>query len=384
MGAPFEGDICGKGLASEMPDWVKTQIEMDDYVDYLKPPVGTWNGKIYRVTIDSDCHTYQQPHGCVLRCRARGSMEGPKDKADSPGARRRHGSRCRPVTKFLKGKKVKGKEVYGYLDPPKPWGGFRLLFPGSRATAYAKHPGEKAWLFDIEKMKPLVNNPAWVRAIQDVVDALPSEPAGPDQCRSGHDRVPTIPAGTGSMLAWWGDIGSMAQHQRHIVDRRRGLPSTFCPAPTTSTTAKTGQWEKLASGPNFAPNMAYLGWGVYVMARVDSDKAKQKAAWSAAAHLGGKDIVAVDGGVSVGIPALSKEPIQHPRMGRRRLRQEVHRVVSEFAVELVQSPERGDRAAHPRHLPILQHRGGRTREDLCGQTRGAARRRHDCSGLGQD
>ena len=23
MGAPFEGDVCGKGMASEMPDWVK-------------------------------------------------------------------------------------------------------------------------------------------------------------------------------------------------------------------------------------------------------------------------------------------------------------------------------------------------------------------------
>ncbi len=25
MGAPFEGDVLGKGLASEMPDWVKTR-----------------------------------------------------------------------------------------------------------------------------------------------------------------------------------------------------------------------------------------------------------------------------------------------------------------------------------------------------------------------
>ncbi len=40
-----------------MPDWVKTQIDFDDYVNYLKLPVGTWNGKIHRVTIDSDCHT---------------------------------------------------------------------------------------------------------------------------------------------------------------------------------------------------------------------------------------------------------------------------------------------------------------------------------------
>jgi multiple sugar transport system substrate-binding protein len=36
--------------------------------------------------------------------------------------------------------------------------------------------------------------------------------------------------------------------------------------------------------------MAYIGWGVYVMARVDSDSVRKKAAWSAAAHLGGKDL----------------------------------------------------------------------------------------------
>ena len=41
---------------------------------------------------------------------------------------------------------------------------------------------------------------------------------------------------------------------------------------------------------NEAPNMAYIGWGVYVMATVDSDSKRQKAAWSAAAHLGGKDL----------------------------------------------------------------------------------------------
>ena len=36
--------------------------------------------------------------------------------------------------------------------------------------------------------------------------------------------------------------------------------------------------------------MAYLGWGVYVTSRVSGDEKKRKAAWSAAAHLGGKDI----------------------------------------------------------------------------------------------
>jgi len=58
MGAPFEGDVCGRGLTDEMPDWVKKVIDMDDYVDYLKAPVGTWDGKTYRVSIDGDCHNF--------------------------------------------------------------------------------------------------------------------------------------------------------------------------------------------------------------------------------------------------------------------------------------------------------------------------------------
>ena len=44
-GAPWEGDILGKGLAAPMPDWVAEQIDMGDYVKLLQPPVGTWNGR---------------------------------------------------------------------------------------------------------------------------------------------------------------------------------------------------------------------------------------------------------------------------------------------------------------------------------------------------
>ena len=58
MGAPLVGDTASKGLLDEMPDWVKAQIEMDDYVGYLKAPVGTWDGKTYRISIDGDCHTF--------------------------------------------------------------------------------------------------------------------------------------------------------------------------------------------------------------------------------------------------------------------------------------------------------------------------------------
>src|SRR5215212_5483103 len=287
MGAPFEGDVCGKGLASEMPDWVKAQIEMDDYVEYLKAPVGTWNGKTYRVSIDGDCHTinYRTDVFSDSKLAEAWKVAGNKGEWGVP----RTWQQVQAATKFLKGKKVGGKDVYGYLDPTKPWGGFAFYFLGSRASAYAKHPDDKAWLFDVDTMKPRVNNPAWVRAIQDVIDALPSEPADQLNADPGTTGFQQFLAGTGSMLSWWGDIGSNAKtSDSSVVGDVTGFD--VLPGSDDVYNAKTGAWDMLTTGPNSSPNMAYIGWGVYVMSTVDSDPVKQKAAWSAAAHLGGKDL----------------------------------------------------------------------------------------------
>ena len=104
MGAPLEGDVCGKGLASEMPDWVPKQIEMDDYVSYLKAPVGTWDGKTYRISIDGDCHTLSYRTDVF-------SDAGLADAWKSGGGQGDWGvpktwQQVQAVTKFLKGKQV--------------------------------------------------------------------------------------------------------------------------------------------------------------------------------------------------------------------------------------------------------------------------------------
>ena len=221
MGAPFEGDMGVKDLLSEMPDWVKKQIDFDDY-RRLPEAAGRHlerqdPSRHHRQRLPHDEH----PHRRVLRSRPRqamGGLEG-QGRACDWGAPKTW-QQVQAVTKFLKGKKVKGKDVYGFLDQPKPWGGFGFYFTGSRATAYAKYPGEKNWLFD-ENMKPLVNNPALVRAIQDVVDALPYEPADQINADPGTTAFQQFLTGTGSLLEWWGDIGTMAQDQRHRDDRRR-------------------------------------------------------------------------------------------------------------------------------------------------------------------
>jgi multiple sugar transport system substrate-binding protein len=287
MGAPFEGDVCGKGLASEMPDWVKKLIDMDDYVGYLKAPVGTWDGKTYRITVDGDCHNfnYRTDVFADAGLAAAWKEAGNTTEWGVPTT----WQQVNAVTKFLKGKQLDGQDLYGYLDPTKSWGGFGFYFLGSRASAYAKHPDDPAWLFDPDTMKPRINNPAWVRAIQDVVDCLPFEPADQLNADPNTTGFQQFLAGTGSMVSWWGDVGSNARtSDSSVIGDRIGF--SILPGSDDVYNSKTGQWDKLPSGPNYAPNMAYIGWGVYVMARVDGDEKKKKAAWSAAAHLGGKDL----------------------------------------------------------------------------------------------
>jgi multiple sugar transport system substrate-binding protein len=280
MGAPFEGDTAGKGLLDPMPDWVAAQIDSDDLVAYLKPPVGTWDGKTYRVTIDGDTHTFAYRKDYFGDGAISGLAEVPT-----------HWEDINAMTVALKGTTdpLTGLPAYGFLDPLKyQWGGFGFYFLEDRATAYAKHPGDRAWLFDPDTMKPRVNSPAWVQAIQDVIDLVNADAYPPDQVNADPNATAfsQFLGGTGAALTWWGDVGSNARtSDTSVVGDVVGF--AINPGAKRVYNHQAGAWEETE---NFAPNLAYLGWGIYVTNRVSGDEMKRKAAWSAAAHLGGKDL----------------------------------------------------------------------------------------------
>lgn len=280
MGAPFEGDTASKGLLDEMPDWVKTQIEADDLVDYLKAPVGTWDGKTYRINIDGDCHTFAYRKDYFGDGSISGMADVPTHWEDFPALATALAGKNDPIT---------GTPAYGFIDPLKyQWGGFGFYFLEDRAAAYAKHPDDPAWLFDPDTMKPRVNNPAWVQGIQDVLDLVKANAYPPDQLNADPNATAfsQFLGGTGAALTWWGDVGSNARtSDTSVVGDVVGF--SINPGAKKVYNSKTSAWEEKE---NFAPNMAYIGWGVYVTSRVSADEKKRKAAWSAAAHLGGKDI----------------------------------------------------------------------------------------------
>jgi multiple sugar transport system substrate-binding protein len=289
MGAPYEGDVCGAGLTSIMPDWVKEQIDVSDYVGYLQPPVGTWNGDTFRVNIDGDCHNfnYRSDYFSNADLAAAWTAAGNTTEWGVPKTYQE----VQAVSKFLKDQQVDGQQAYGWLDVCKPGGGFSWYFFASRASAYAKHPDDPAWLFDADTMKPRINNPAFVRAIQDVIDLVQGGFSPPDQINADLNVTgfSQFLGGTGSMCAWWGDVGSSVYTNDQSVVQDK-VAFDILPGSDDVYNSASGAWDTLPDGPSHAPNMAYLGWGIYVMSTVDTDPVKQKAAWSIAAFLGGKDI----------------------------------------------------------------------------------------------
>ena len=384
MGAPFEGDVLGKGLADPMPDWVADLIDMEDYVDYLKAPVGTWDGKTYRVSIDGDCHTfcyrkdyYENAAFAEAWAAAGNTTEWapPKTWAE-----------VQAQSTFLAGKEdpLTGLQAHGFLDPLKGWGGFGFYFLEDRATAYAKHPDDPAWLFDPDTMKPRVNNPAFVRAIEEVMELVGTADAyPPDQINAdpGTTAFQQFLAGTGGMLTWWGDVGSNARtSDTSVVGDVVGFG--ILPGSDEVYNAKTGAWEQT---PNEAPNMAYIGWGIYVMARVQGDDTRRKAAWSAAAHLGGKDLSLWASAYPSGFQPYRNSHFNYDEWQEAGYDRDFIEDYLGLERRQLQPSQPGDRATYSGDLPVLLGRRGRTGQDLCRAVRlGPGRRGCNRSCLGED
>ncbi len=223
------------------------------------------------------------------------------------------------VTKFLKGRSSRARTCSAISIRPRAGAGSGFYFLEDRATAYVKHPDDKAWLFDVDTMKP-ARQQSGVGCARSPKrsTSLQYEPADQINADPNTTAFQQFLAGTGSMVTWWGDVGQTANtSDTSVIGDVVGFD--LLPGSEDVYNHKAGKWEKAANGINVAPNCAYLGLGVYVMARVDKDEKKKKAAWSARGPSRRQRSVALDRDVSVGLPSPSQQPFRYRGMGGRRL-----------------------------------------------------------------
>ena len=283
----WEGEMLGGGYFIPMPAEVKDAPEYayDDIMPYLHGPTRTWDGETYGATIDGDMHHFNYRKDVFVSedLRAEWASNGGEGEYGPPTT----WQQVQQYGAFFEGKTdPDGMPTYGHLDPLARSGGLGTYFVVSRASSYAKHPDDPAFFFDPETMKPKINSPAFVRALDDMIAMVPFAP--PDQQNADlHKTLGDFLAGTGTSAHWWADIGGneYASDQSIVQDK---VGFSILPGSPDVYNYASGEWDTI-EGNNFAPYLAFLGWGLYVTKAAETRKASE-AAWDLVKHLSSKDI----------------------------------------------------------------------------------------------
>jgi multiple sugar transport system substrate-binding protein len=169
-------------------------------------------------------------------------------------------------------------------------GGQRIWYLFSHAAAYANHPDHPgAMFFAPDTMVPAIDNPAWVRALQEFLDLRRFGPADAHGIDSEAVRR-RFADGEGAMNIDWADTGVLAgDPRRSRVAGKLG----FFPLPGSQEVwnPASREWDRLAE-PRSVTFLAFGGWiGVVPAASPHPDKAWSYLAWYGSPGHSGEDVL---------------------------------------------------------------------------------------------
>ncbi|MET9410635.1 extracellular solute-binding protein [Streptomyces sp. NPDC002935] len=213
--------------------------------------VATWNGKVVQYPMDGDRH--------YLKVRA-DVLNDPKQQAAYKAATGKElrvpktWAEYQDVAKFFNGKDFDGdgKRNYGSAEVTKR---DDLTFSAfiSRAAPYVKNPDVKGGVFfDLETMKPLINTPGFVRALEDMVKAKSTWAPGGANFGLG-DEIFSFGGGQTLMSYSWDDAFIQAQQPDSRI--RNKVQAAPLPGSSEVYNRTTKSWDTKA---NQAP---YFTWG---------------------------------------------------------------------------------------------------------------------------
>lgn len=274
---------------SEMPEAMRQGPIWEDIAPVYRDRLMVWDGRVLSQTMDGDVHTYTYRIDL---------FEDPAEQAAF-------------------------KEAYGYdLAVPRTWqeyldiaeffqrpdqglwgtaeafrrGGQQFWFFFSHAAAYTNHPDHPgSMFFDPETMDAQINNPGWVRGLEEYIRA--SQLAPPNALNFSFGEVnAAVAGGQVAQSIGWGDTGVIAADpaQSRIAGN---VGSAILPGSSEIWNYKTEQWD---SYPEivYSPFMAFGGW----QAAVPAASRNQEAAWDFIAFLTSPEVsgnAAVTGGTGV-------------------------------------------------------------------------------------
>lgn len=273
---------------STMPKVMQQGDAWEDIHPVYRERLMSWGGEIKSATMDGDMH--------MLNYRA----DLFEDEANKAAFKEQYGyDLAAPVTwdqyydiaEFFT---ASDAVDYGTAEAYRR-GGQQFWYFFSHAASYTNNPNTPgAMFFDPETMDAQINNPGWLKALEDYKRGLDFNPPGALNNGSGDVR-PLYAGGSVAMNIDWADSGVMGATEGAIAGNVR---TAMLPGSTEIWNSETESWDTFGT-PVASPFLAFGGWQL----AVPGDSENQDAAWSFVAEVtspevSGQAIVTANTGVN--------------------------------------------------------------------------------------
>ena len=291
--ADWAGDIMAPGYVMEIPQETLDAIESDDVIPLYADRITTWGGVPYALPYDGDAHMLYYRKDLVDNEMYAADFEA---AYGYPLGEPATWTQYRDIAEFFNGMEVDTAgsmaPIYGALEAQRRNAQSYWVYL-SRAAGYGKVPGNPCFFFSCDDMSPQVNNPGWVRALEEYIDIR--NVGDPEMINYDVADTRTLMAtGTAVLNLDWGDVGTISVDE-NVSLVKGAVGFGVLPGGDSYWDYEAGEW---VMEENPAPFIAFGGWIISVAA--DSDVTE--AALDFASFLASKDVVnelAVTGGTGI-------------------------------------------------------------------------------------
>jgi len=272
------GSLLGQDHIEPIPQWVKDKIDWDDVLPIYKDSILSWNNVNYSLPYDGDCISLYYRKDIF------------ENKTNQENFKKQYGyelqapktwDQYKDIAKFFNGWDWDndGKIEYGIAGSRLKGYGTMLHF-FTRAATYVKHPNDKAYYFDTDTMKPRINNPGFVKALEDYIEIMKYAPKEIKKFSPGNVRNSFI-QGEVAMVIDWANTGTMAVTEKSsVVKDKVGYASL--PDSNIVYNSKTAKWDNIYNSPSSVSG----NWTILV----NKNSKNKKLAFDFASHMASKEI----------------------------------------------------------------------------------------------
>jgi len=269
--ADWAGDFMEPGYLEPISREILDSIDSDDVIPLYADRITAWGDAVYALPYDGDAHMMYYRKDLINNPQYSAEFQKKYGyQLAEPKTWKEYGD----MAEFFNGREVEtaGEKapIYGVLEAQRRNAQSYWVYL-SRATGYGKIPGNPAFFFSADNMTPQVNNPGWVRALEEYVDIAKYGPTEMINYDVADTRI-HFPAGVSVFNIDWGDVGPLSiDPDRSVVIGDVGFG--VLPGGDQYWDYVQGRWVIPESGVNTAPFIAFGGWIISVVADSDAKEA---------------------------------------------------------------------------------------------------------------